>query len=185
MNGLDDPLKQNQDELLVVRCQLGEPAAFGELVHEWSARLLRHLQRTAGHDVADDLAQEVWIKAFRGITRLRDGSRLRAWLFGIAHNVAMDRLRSRYAEAAMLAAVADEPEPDPAHDAETRIMLLADGLAQLPLIEREVLTLFYLEELSVTDLAEIQGVPTGTAKSRLFRARRMLRKTMNEGEENA
>ena len=57
-------------------------------------------------------------------------------------------------------------------------------LARMPVVEREVLTLFYLKELSLTDVAEILGVPVGTVKSRLCRARRMLRHelTSNTGD---
>lgn len=185
MNEPHDPLGRNHADLLVVRCQLGEPAAFAELVQKWSGRLLRHLQRTVGPEMAEDLAQEVWIKAFRGIVRLRDGAKLAAWLFGIAHNVAMDRLRDRYSERTMLAAVAHTPAPEPVADAEMRSLLLAEELARLPLVEREALTLFYLEELSLAELAEILGVPVGTVKSRLFRARQMLRNAMTEGNEDA
>lgn len=180
----DDSLHRTRDELLVIRCQLGESEAFDELVHLWSDRLWRHLRRTAGQDAADDLAQEIWLRAFRGIAGLRDGAKLRSWLFGIAHNVAMDRLRGAYSETAMLAAMADAPDPEPPTEAEARSVMLAEELARLPLVEREALTLFYLEELSLAELAAAQSVPTGTAKSRLFRARRMLRITMTKEEDN-
>lgn len=178
-----DPLAQIHDELLVVRCQLGEPAAFEDIVRLWSDRLLRYLERIAGRDVAEDLAQEVWVRALRSIIRLRDGTKLRAWLFGIAHNVAMDRFRARYAEEAMRAAVQDAPEPEPVTDAEARSLLLNEELGRLPLIEREALTLFHLEGLSLAELADVQAVPIGTVKSRLFRARQMLRSNMIRGDE--
>ncbi|QJU57798.1 sigma-70 family RNA polymerase sigma factor [Sphingomonas sp. AP4-R1] len=185
MSDRTEPLSDAENELLIVRCQLGEPAAFVELIQQWSGRLLHHLQRTAGQDMAEDLAQEVWIRALRGIPRLRDGAKLRAWLFGIAHHVAIDRLRHRYAETAMLAAVADVPAAEPDADAETRSLLLNAELARLPLVEREALTLFYLEGLSLAELADVQAVPIGTAKSRLFRARQMLRDSMTKGDQDA
>ncbi|AQR75728.1 hypothetical protein BXU08_06885 [Sphingomonas sp. LM7] len=173
-----------RDELLVVRCQLGEPAAFDELVRNWSGPLLRHVQRVAGHDIAEDVAQEVWLRALRGIMRLRDGVKLRAWLFGVAHHVLMDRLRVRYGERDVLDEEADAPDPEALASFETRLQLLETQLGSLPVVERETLTLFYLEDLSLLQIAEVQAVPVGTVKSRLFRARGMLRQSMSEGMHN-
>lgn len=171
----------SRDEFLVVRCQLGEHRAFEELVLSWSAPLLRHVQRVAGKDLADDVLQEVWIRAFRGISRLRDGAKLRSWLFGIAHHVVIDRLRDRYVEREALDGIADDPAEEAPELAEPLFELLDDELARLPVIEREALTLFYLEDLSLLQIAEIQAVPLGTVKSRLFRARAMLRQSMLKG----
>ena len=170
-----------RDELLVVRCQLGERQAFEELVRIWSGPLLRHIQRVAGADMADDLAQEVWLRALRGIARLRDGTRLRSWLFGVAHHVLMDRLRVRYAEREALDEVADGPDPEALESSESLFALLETRLGALPVVERETLTLFYLAELSLVQIGEIQAVPIGTVKSRLFRARGMLRQSMLKG----
>ncbi|MEO6218657.1 MAG: sigma-70 family RNA polymerase sigma factor [Sphingomonas sp.] len=173
-----------RDELLVVRCQLGERQAFEELVRIWAGPLLRHVQRVAGADMADDLAQEVWLRALRGIARLRDGARLRSWLFGVAHHVLMDRLRVRYAEREALDEVVDQTDPETLESSESLFALLETQLGALPVVERETLTLFYLEELSLVQIGEIQAVPIGTVKSRLFRAREMLRQSMLEGSRN-
>lgn len=170
-----------RDELLVVRCQLGEPQAFEELVRLWSAPLLRHVERVAGKDIARDVAQEVWLRVLRGIVRLRDGAKLRSWLFGVAHHVIMDRLRVRYTEREVLEAVANEAAFESPPDSETLFQLLDERMADLPVAERETLTLFYLEDLSLLQVAEIQRVPVGTVKSRLFRARGMLRQLMLKG----
>jgi len=179
-----DPATRLRDELLVVRCQLGEPQAFEELVKSWSGPLLRHVQRIAGMDVADDVAQEVWLRAFRGIAQLRDGTKLGSWLFAVAHHVMMDRLRARYVEREALDGVANEPASDEPDSPEPLFDLIEDGLARLPVVERETLTLFYLEELSLLQIAEIQGVPAGTVKSRLFRARGMLRNSITKGTDD-
>jgi RNA polymerase sigma-70 factor (ECF subfamily) len=162
------------EELLVVRCQLGERAAFEALIRTWSGPLLAHLYRVAGPEAAEDLAQEVWIRVFRGIVRLREGARLKPWLLGIAHHVMMDRLRLRYAERDMAMACDAGDESDK----EEVLALLESQLAALPVLERETLTLFYLEDLSLTEIAKIQAVPSGTVKSRLHRARGLLRDKM-------
>lgn len=178
----DSSLDRAADEWLVVRCQLGEPDAFDALIARWHPSLWLYIRRMAGDDGdAQDLAQELWVRVFRGIARLRDGSCLRAWLFGIARRLLMDRLRAKYAnplaadvDIGTLAAEADTV------DSEADLVLLEAALEALPPVEREVLTLFYLQDLSLAELAETLGVPVGTVKSRLFRARRMLRAAMPE-----
>ncbi len=166
---------QVQEALLLVRCQLGERAAYDELVRAHAGPLLRHIRRIAGTVPADDLAQDVWLRAFRGMASLRQQARFRPWLFGIAHHVVMDHFRLRYAAGKEVQddTAAEEPE-----NREELLAAMETQLASLPLIERETLNLFYLEDMSLADIAVIQAVPAGTVKSRLFRARAQLRAAM-------
>jgi RNA polymerase sigma factor (sigma-70 family) len=172
------------DELLAVRCQLGEPAAFDDLIARWHGPLWTYTRRLVGHDdAAQEVVQDVWIRVIRGLPRLRDGSKLRSWLFGIARRTLMDCLREEYARPAEPDIDVNEIPAEPfTETAEEDLAELERGLARLPLVEREVLTLFYLEELSLNDVAEALKVPVGTVKSRLFRARRMLRQEMHAGD---
>jgi len=126
-------------------------------------------------DAAADVVQEVWLRVVRGLTTLRDAARFRAWLFGIARRVLMDRLRARYAEPAIEPVELEEIEHPAADDRAEDLSRLQAELHRLPLLEREVLVLFYLRELSLNDIAAIAAIPVGTVKSRLFRARRLLR----------
>jgi RNA polymerase sigma-70 factor (ECF subfamily) len=179
----DTPLREAREhELLVVRCQLGESAAFDELVARWHGPLWRYARQLTGDDErADDLVQDVWIRVLRAIERLRDGSRLRPWLFGIARRAAMDRLRQKYAQPDIRSMDDVEmPEEREVRDLETESQLLNDELERLPVVERDVLALFYLQQLSLTELADVLEVPLGTVKSRLFRARRLLRDRLVE-----
>jgi RNA polymerase sigma-70 factor (ECF subfamily) len=172
------------DALLAVRCQLGERDAFDDLIARWHEPLWRYLRRLSNNDdTARDLAQDTWLRVLRGIARLREPLKLRSWLFGVARNVAMDRLRSHYT--AGLQADVDMEELPAADDVnlEEEFATLESGLANLPIIERETLTLFYLRELSLEEIAGLVSVPVGTVKSRLFRARQMLRRAM-EGVES-
>jgi RNA polymerase sigma-70 factor (ECF subfamily) len=180
-SSLESARRADENELLVIRCQLGEPAAFDELIRRWEEPLWRYARRLTGHDdAADDVAQDVWVRVLRGIGRLRDGAKLRAWLFGIARRTLMDRLRLKYAAppasdvdvSALAAADAgtDELEAD--------LAAVQEALLRLPVIERDVLSLFYLDELSLQEVAEVLGVAVGTVKSRLFRARQLLRREM-------
>ena len=169
-------------ELLAVRCQLGEAAAFEELVGKLHLRLWGYLIRLIGErGAAEDVLQETWLRVLRDISRLREPARLVSWIFGITRHIAFDALRRRRvtvdleeAEVLELAAGADR-----ASEAEERALLLAGELLELPILEREVLTLFYLDELSLRQVAEIAGVPEGTVKSRLFRARRLLHERLS------
>lgn len=169
-----------EDDLLAVRCQLGEREAFDELIRRWHEPLWKYARRLTGdEDAAADTVQETWLRVLRGIARLRDPARLRAWLFGIARRVVMDRLRASYSEPAMVAL--DEVDPgsaDDGRDLADDTHTLHEELNQLPLLEREVLVLFYLRELTLGELSEVLGVPVGTIKSRMFRARQSLRRQM-------
>lgn len=172
-----DPI---HDELLAVRCQLGEPEAFDELAVRWHGPLWTYVRRLAAdEDRAREIVQDVWVRILRGLPGLRDGSKLRAWLFGIARRTLMDRLRDRYARPVDADVDPDSLPADPgAGGLEDDLEALEGSLERLPIVEREVLTLFYLRELSLEDVASALDVPVGTVKSRLYRARRMLRAEM-------
>jgi RNA polymerase sigma-70 factor (ECF subfamily) len=164
------------DELLVVRCQLGERDAFAELLRAWHEPVRAYVWRMLPSGDADDVAQEVWLAVLRGLPRLRQPDRFTPWLFTIARRAVVNRLRVEYARAE----VADESEPaEPdASDLVLDRAAVTAGLAGLATREREVLILFYLQDLSLDTCAEICGVPVGTVKSRLSRARRMLREEL-------
>lgn len=179
MNERNDPqIQAREDEWLVVRCQLGERPAFDELIERWHEPLWKYVRRLTGEDeAARDIVQDVWLRVLRGISRLRDGSKLRAWLFGIARHALMDRLRAQYATPpATDMDVTDLAAKDTPADLEEELRTLQHELMRLPVTEREVLTLFYLQELSLAQVAEVLEVPIGTVKSRLFRARHLLRR---------
>jgi len=166
------------DELLIVRCRLGERAAFAELVRAWHDPVWNYVRRMLGPERAEDVTQEVWLAVFRGLPRLRDPARFAPWLFTIARRAVVDLLRDEYAR--------PEPvdDPDTAGPDGTDLVVdrsaLGDLLGALPAREREVLILFYLDDLPLLTCAQICAVPVGTVKSRLNRARRLLRAALDE-----
>ncbi|SEG96766.1 RNA polymerase sigma-70 factor, ECF subfamily [Nonomuraea solani] len=167
------------DELLVVRAQLGERAALAELVHRWRVPVWTYARRMLDAERADDVAQEIWLAVIRGLPRLREPGRFRPWLFTIARRSVAERLRGEYAEAEAHAGA----EPPVAEDLAGAVVERADlmaVLAGLPVLEREIVVLFYLEDLTVQDCAQVCGIPVGTVKSRLSRARRLLRELLTE-----
>lgn len=166
-------------ELLVVRCRRGDPAALEELVRTFEGRLLYFVRRLV-RDEADgwDVLQKTWMRVLRGIGQLDDPQQLVPWLYRVARNTALSHARAGPPPHEPLT---DHPAPacDGAgfEDAEA----VHRGLAALSLPHREVLTLFFLEALSVEDTAAVLGVPPGTVKSRLHYAKLALRKALDGG----
>lgn len=170
-----------EDEWIAVRCQLGERAAFDELIQRWHGPIWEYVRHLSDDDSAQDLAQDIWLRVLRGIGRLRDPAKLRAWLFGIAHRTWIDTLRRKYAAVVVDLDDVDRHElPDPmgADELEQELTAVEQELSRLPAIEREALTLFYLRELSLQEIAQALDIPVGTVKSRLHRARGMLRREL-------
>jgi RNA polymerase sigma-70 factor (ECF subfamily) len=173
------------DELLVVRAQLGNRSALEDLVARWQGPVWSYVRSMLDAERADDVTQEAWIAVVRALPRLREPDRFRPWLFTIVRRAALNRLRDQYTDRLDLMGErdpADSATPDPADGLVDRAEMVA-RLVSLPVLEREVLVLHYLEDLSVRDCAQVCGVPPGTIKSRLNRARRMLRAHVErEGE---
>lgn len=172
-------------ELLVVRARRGDNGAFGELVRGLERPLFYYIRRLVGTDEDGwDIAQEVWTKAFRGIRSLRETNRFRVWLYGIAHRTAMSHHRAQYRRQALFN---DCPVPESAADTSAtpspqdaeRVHLALDRIDP---VFREVLTLRFLEDLSVEETAEVIGVPAGTVKSRLFHAKKALKVILTKEE---
>jgi RNA polymerase sigma-70 factor (ECF subfamily) len=167
-----------RDALLVVEAQLGDRRALADLVGHWHEPVWRYVRRMLnGPGVADDVSQEVWAAALRALPGLRQPERFAPWLFTIARRSVLDRLKHEYRPE-------DLAEPDQAVDDHASAVLdraqVDEGLAAVPAREREVLVLFYLQDLALEDCAQVLEIPVGTVKSRLSRARQMLRDRLIE-----
>ena len=172
-------------ELLAVRCKRGDKTAFAELVGQWERRLYYHIRRLVdSEEEASDILQETWMKALNGIRSLADTSRFPAWMYGIARHTAFSHLRrkisirSREQGGGDYEDIAGDDGGWSFEDAET----VHRALDKLPLLQKEILTLHFLEDLSVEETADVIGIPVGTVKSRLFNAKRALRAIIEEGE---
>ncbi|MFY0537492.1 RNA polymerase sigma factor [Nannocystis pusilla] len=159
-------------ELLALRCRRGARRA-GRAGARVEPRLFFYVRRMlVDEEEAWQVMQEVWVAVLSRIDRLREPQCLPQWLYTIARNTLMTHLRGRYAERERAGGEAPEPvdEDDPLGrwaDAEQ----VYAGLARLPPVDREVLTLCFLDDLSIAEIAEVLSIPPGTVKSRLFKAR--------------
>jgi len=176
------------DGQLVAAALAGSESACGELVRRYEAPVFRLLARLVRDEaLAEDLAQETFVKAFRALGSYDPGRRLVSWLFKIAHNTAIDHLRRRRPAELALEGV-DEEDPgflgrlsDPSvADPEATVRggeLLRDferALGELGPIYRELVLLRFQEGLEYGEIADVTGLPMGTVKVRLHRARKRL-----------
>jgi RNA polymerase sigma-70 factor, ECF subfamily len=176
-----------QETLLLLRVQARDDGAFRELVTHYERRLLYYIHRVLGNEAdRSDVLQEIWIRVFLKIHTVRVPSAFRVWLYKIAHDVAVSHLRKlRRQEAVTLRSedVAEVPESSDWNELELleRAEQAHVALGLLSLAHREVLTLRFLEELELSEIAEIVGCSVGTVKSRLHYAKSEMRKLL-EGD---
>jgi RNA polymerase sigma-70 factor (ECF subfamily) len=178
---------------LVLRCQEGvhpDRAAFAELLRRHQS----HVEKILYHLAPDwqdraDLAQEVWIRVYRNVNRLKDPVKFRGWLSRIATNLFYDELRKRKRVRPPISLdaprtvddgemdwdiAADRPGPD--EDLSTREFYdqLREAIADLPEVFRTTIILREIDGMAYEEIAEITGVSLGTVKSRIARARQRL-----------
>lgn len=175
-----------QERALIARARAGDEGAFAQLVTEHSGRVFGALRRFGlSSQEADEVAQEVFLRAWRGLARFEERSRFSTWLYRIAFNEAQRRLGRRStptasgqpgdedAIASLPGAVGTEPEARTL-DREFE-QVLERALAQLPADLRAAVVLRDLEGLSTEQAAVAAGVRQAAFKSRLHRGRMQLR----------
>lgn len=178
----NDPRAAVFDELLILRFQGGESAALETLASRWNARLFRHACRlTRDRELASDALQDAWLAIARGLQRLQDPTRFPGWAHLIVGNKCRDAIRKLQRRRRLKNDVAQEPRSESVPAAvesaqvDPRLAALRSAMADLPDDRRTLLSLFYLEQMSVEQIAVAMDLPAGTVKSRLFYSRRKLR----------
>lgn len=184
------------DAVLVLRCQEGDYEAFEEIVSRYKDAIYNYVWRMVSHrDDADDLTQEVFVRAYTGIKSFRRESNLRTWLWRIATNICVDRYRRSGLEKQIIAPMErprdgeDGPPaqidvPDSRHDPQrvfenTELQAeIQRALGRLPEKLRSAILLFDMQGMSYDEIAETLGCPVGTVKSRIFNARMQLRELL-------
>jgi RNA polymerase sigma-70 factor, ECF subfamily len=166
------------------RLRRGDTAGLAGLMGRHQGRLFRYLLRLAGDEaVAEDVFQQTWLQVAERIGRYDRSRPFAPWLFAVARNLALDHLRRRRPES-----LDEQPEPEapatPDADPFARAVArqqgarLADAVAGLAPLDREVLSLRFEEDLALPELAARLAVPLPTAKARLYRALTRLRERL-------
>ena len=171
------------DELLVMMAQTGDQRAFERLHARWSKRLARAaLRYTGSAETARDLSQECWKAIWKGIARLRDPKRFRSYAFGVLHRRGADHVRASIQARARKGSHEEADRlSEPARQSESSA--LNQAFAALPAEQRLAAHLHFVEGLTLNEIAEAQNIPAGTAKSRLFHARRKLKAALTDTDE--
>ncbi len=170
--------------LLVLRCQTGDENAYRELVGRFGPRLAYFLRKCVSDaNRLDDLVQEVWLDVLRQLPRLANAGAFRTWLYRIAHGKAMlDVRRSGRLNVTSQDCdeIADPHEDSFAADDAAQIHAALD---QLEPLQREVLVLRFLEDLSYDEISQIVQCPVGTVRSRIHYAKTNLRRLLERERE--
>ena len=177
------------DEQLVEACLGGEVAAFDILVDRWQRKIRGAVYRVVrSEEEAQDICQEAFLKAFRGLNSFKQEARFSSWLYQIALNLSRDRLRRRKTRNWVSLDDFEEAAPTGVRRAPTEAERWVDALevqekvaravASLPEEQREAVILKEYQGLTFPEIAEIQGVPVSTVKTRLYRGLSVLRERL-------
>jgi len=172
------------DAYLVASARLGDRHALGILVRRWNGKLTAHAWRLLrDEEGAKDAVQEGWAEVLRGLSRLRDDGAFAAWAYRIvsrrcARHIGRLRAERRLAQD-MAAGPAEEGISEPSS---LDVEVVRKAIAALPREQQAAVALFYLEDMSVAEVAVALDVPAGTVKTRLMHARRRMRGAL-EGDE--
>jgi len=180
------------DNELIRQVLAGETNAFSELVERYQSKVYSLALRMCGsEDDAFDLAQDAFVRAWQSLGSYRFDAAFSSWLFRLTSNICIDYLRKKKRSKVISLTFEDDegeevqlelPDPGPTPEqallrAEERAML-AEAMNALPVEARQILTLRAIDALSYEQIAEVMGLPEGTVKSRLSRAREQLRKKL-------
>jgi RNA polymerase sigma-70 factor (ECF subfamily) len=184
------PMDQRSDEELLLGSLKGRSGDFKLLLERYEGELFNFLYRCTGdRQVSEDLFQETFLQVYAKMDIFRPEGRFRPWVYTIAANLARDAMRKqrrrralsleaeiRSGEGAKLGDFIEgaTPAPDQLLDREESISLARELLDDLPETLREVVTLYFFNDMKYTEISEVLGLPLGTVKSRLFRAVRQM-----------
>jgi RNA polymerase sigma-70 factor (ECF subfamily) len=175
------------DRELVATAAQGLEGGFEELVRRYQRQISAYVYRMVGdYDCALDLTQEIFIKIYASLSRYRPEFKFSTWIYKIAHNAAIDHLRRNAGrERSINRGTESEPQqltieskglsPEQQSEREERRMEIESVVRFLPTAYRELIVLRHSQDLTYEEIVEVTGLPLGTVKNRLFRAREMMR----------
>ncbi len=178
------------DDLLLIRkLQAGEMEALGTLFERYSTAVYRTaLAITRDERAAEDILQECFLRMYTYAASIDPKRPLRPWLYRVTVNLAYDHVNAARRRVHPLDDVLEWlntltsafPAPDRRVEETELLYLVRDVIAELPAAHRAVIVLFYLENLSIEEIATIMELPAGTVKSRLHYARERLREMLTQ-----
>ena len=191
---MESELEEQTEQELILLCQQGDRDCFRLLYQRYQQRVRSTLYQLCGKSGLDDLVQEVFLRAWKGLPKLKKTQYFSTWLYRISWNVATDKRRKlaknktkisfkrKYSDQEQLNYEKDlsnaQDTPDLMHLHYQD--LVQRGLNNLSFDHRSVLVLHDLEDLPQKQVAQILGVPVGTVKSRLFHARNSFKKFLEQ-----
>lgn len=184
---IEEPKPPTQDDheerALLEAVRSGETEAFAGVIRRYQARLYNYLYRfTHNREDCEDLVNDTFFQAFRELRSCRDLGKFRAWVYRIAHNIGVNFWRKRNRERAWTTKLEDLAyevaswAASPLEEATRKEegLVVDEAMRELPAHYRSALLLFYYEEFSYQEMAEILGVPLSSVKTHLFRGRKLL-----------
>ena len=175
------------DRDLVLTAATGVEGCFEELVRRYQRPIVAYVYRmVSDYEAALDLTQEIFIKVYASLSRYRSEFKFSTWIYKIAHNASVDHLRRN---AGRERSLVKGPEgdhydlpiesgklsPEQESEREERRMEIETVVRMLPAPYRELIVLRHSQDMTYEEIVEVTGLPLGTVKNRLFRAREMMR----------
>lgn len=180
---MHDLKERSFNEWLVMESQRGEIEAFNTLIKNWEQRyFLYAMNRLKSREAAKDVTQESLISISKGLRKLSDPAAYPKWSFRIVERRCLDWLRKTIREREFIQTQEELPEI-PVHDGIEEKISVQQLLAKMDSRLATILRLYYLEALTIQEIAEVSDVPSGTVKSRLFYARKMMTKLLEDNHE--
>ena len=168
-------------EHIIARARRGDADAFEQLVAAYRNQVFRLALRMCGNEAdADEVAQEAFLSAWKGLPNFRGESRFSTWLYQLTTHAAIDLMRREKRQAAAedidgITAADDGPSPQQQVERTETQREIRSALMQLPEEYRQVLVLRFMQELSYEEIGQTLKLPAGTVKSRLNRAKAQLK----------
>ena len=168
---MKDNLSDIEDELLVMDAQDGDAEAMEKLVSRWQKRLWRHAFRlTSDSQAAWDITQQSWLGIIKGLRKLDDAANFKAWAYRITTNKSADWLKNKNNAKQISVEKIKNCKLE-----EKKNTGIKELLGKLDVRKKAVLSLYYFEQFSVSEISTALNVPKGTVKSRLYNARKELK----------
>lgn len=185
-------IRELTDVELIAKAVRGREDGFEELVRRYQRPITGYVFRMLGnYESALDVSQEVFIKVYNSLERYSSEYKFSTWLYRIAHNAAIDHMRRNSVNqqsletenadgAYQLQIESPNPSPEQDHERSEWRTEIDAVVKRLPGAYRELILLRHSQDLSYDEIADVTGLPLGTVKNRLFRAREMMREIFVE-----